>query len=368
MNVRFLLILTLSLLVGCGEDGIRRYRVPKPAPPPAGNQPHDHPHDHPHDQSGGHDHEPRPAARPAIRLLAAIVTHGERTWFFKVVAPATSIAPHVEEFDRFLDSIRFEDATGETIAWALPEGWRREEGSALRYATLRLGPGQEAPELSVTPLGLQSGTVLQNVNRWRDQMGLPALSESELGAVAKARTVGGAAATRVDMETPAAQAPVGTPPQGTGKNPAPAEDPSPSPVQFEAPVGWVKKADPGPMRVAAFTISDEAGTAEMTIVPLPGPAGGLLSNVNRWRQQVGLAEIGEAELASLARPLDVAGGPGRIVDLAGAESRILGAVREVDGTTWFFKLQGAPALVGRQQTNFETFVGAARIGATAGGK
>jgi hypothetical protein len=42
-----------------------------------------------------------------------------------------------------------------------------------------------------------------------------------------------------------------------------------------------------------------AGDAECYITHLPGSAGGTLANVNRWRDQLGLAEIGGDELAKL---------------------------------------------------------------------
>ena len=45
----------------------------------------------------------------------------------------------------------------------------------------------------------------------------------------------------------------------------------------------------------------------MSVIPLPGLAGSDLDNVNRWRGQVGLSAVSEAELAKLVQPVEIAG-------------------------------------------------------------
>jgi len=64
-------------------------------------------------------------------------------------------------------------------AWTLPEGWIEAEGSAMRIATIRI-PSAPSVDLSVTSFPGDVGGLLNNVNRWRRQIGLPPVGETEL--------------------------------------------------------------------------------------------------------------------------------------------------------------------------------------------
>ena len=91
--------------------------------------------------------------------------------------------------------------------------------------------------------------------------------------------------------------------------------------------------------------------ADVSVVPLPGMAGSDLDNVNRWRGQVGLPGVSEAELAKLAQPVEIAGQPATLYEQAGADpgsgkkTRILAAISRRDGVAWFFKMTGDDDLV-----------------------
>src|SRR5438552_575957 len=72
-------------------------------------------------------------------------------------------------------------------------------------------------------------------------------------------------------------------------------NPSPG-LTWRLPAGWEEVA-PGEMRVASFRVKDKTGKqADVSIVPLPGMAGGEINNVNRWRGQVGQSPVTEADL------------------------------------------------------------------------
>ena len=76
------------------------------------------------------------------------------------------------------------------IRWTLPAGWQeRPGGGDMRHATLT-PPGAEA-EVTVVRRSGPAGGELANVNRWRNQLGLPPLGAPEL---APARKVLGTAA------------------------------------------------------------------------------------------------------------------------------------------------------------------------------
>src|SRR5262245_48698828 len=68
-------------------------------------------------------------------------------------------------------------------------------------------------------------------------------------------------------------------------------------LKWTAPKGWKELAGSG-MRVASFSVP---GKAEMSVVTLPGDAGGELANVNRWRNQIGLPPLDQKALDAAAK-------------------------------------------------------------------
>ena len=102
--------------------------------------------------------------------------------------------------------------------------------------------------------------------------------------------------------------------------------------------------------------------ADFSVVPLAGAAGSDIDNVNRWRGQLGLAHVSEAEFARLGEKVQVGGEEGKLYDIAGqnAESgeknRMIAAiVRRPDGA-WFFKMVGDDALVAEQKSAFVDYL------------
>lgn len=145
---------------------------------------------------------PRPAAR-AERILAAIVPGPEQTWFFKVAAAPEEIQPHVDAFRQLIQSVRFEGTAPARPEWKLPAGWRQQEGSGMRFATLRFG-GQDDPlELTVIPLPTPDGDprtyAVSNINRWREQIGLAPMTADALDAESESVALASGTARVVDM-------------------------------------------------------------------------------------------------------------------------------------------------------------------------
>jgi hypothetical protein len=128
------------------------------------------------------------------------------------------------------------------------------------------------------------------------------------------------------------------------------------------PVGWTEVA-PGEMRVASFSIkSQDNKQADVSVVPLPGKAGGDAANVNRWRGQVALPALPADEVRKLAEAVKVGDQPGELYDVSGTNtssgepSRILAVIHHREGTAWFFKMTGDPQLVGQQKPAFVEFL------------
>jgi hypothetical protein len=74
---------------------------------------------------------------------------------------------------------------GGALRWRLPRGWKEAQGGGpMRYATLT-APVQGKVDVSVVLLQGPAGGELANVNRWRNQIGLPPLGEDALPTARK---------------------------------------------------------------------------------------------------------------------------------------------------------------------------------------
>lgn len=79
------------------------------------------------------------------------------------------------------------------VRWSAPAGWTEAPGNGMRIATLT--PPQKSGKAEVTVIALPGdvGGELANVNRWRGQLALPPIGESDLpGARSEVRTKLGA--------------------------------------------------------------------------------------------------------------------------------------------------------------------------------
>jgi hypothetical protein len=336
--------------MGCEKEDIRRYQAP-------------------HSESIASSEEQSP-----VRLLAAIIPHQSRTWFVKLSGPATAVDEHKGAFEKFVESIRFTNQAANPVTWTAPEDWRQEHGSALRYATFRVPAKGHTLELTVVALGAEAGELLPNINRWRGQIGLKPVAEKDVASVTREIKIDDATATLVDMTGPGGgEGGMGAPfAGGRGAMPPRTGESASTPIHYDTPSGWTLRPA-GAMSVATLSATRGADSAEITVTPFAGAAGGLLSNVNRWRGQLHLAPVTEEQLRKEIREISVAGGPAQYVDLLGAENggpreRILGVITSHGGQTWFFKMKGPAELVGNEKPSFEAFVKSVRFGEGEGGK
>lgn len=130
-------------------------------------------------------------------------------------------------------------------------------------------------------------------------------------------------------------------------------------LQWKAPDTWKVQPASG-MRVASFTVPGATGSADMAISPLPGTRQDDLANVNRWRGQLKLAPITEAELPGLVQVVKTPVGDAVLVDLgdssAAGATRILGAWLHQPTQVWFFKMMGPAEIVAAQKSVFVDFL------------
>ena len=132
-------------------------------------------------------------------------------------------------------------------------------------------------------------------------------------------------------------------------------------AKWAKPEGWSEQPA-SEMRLGSFKVNGpNATSADVSVTAFPGDAGGLVSNVNRWRGQLELPQLEEEQLRQTIQQTEIQGAPAYFVDLQTVEnsskpSRILGAVMERPDRTWFVKMTGPPTLLESQRKNFFDFV------------
>lgn len=129
-----------------------------------------------------------------------------------------------------------------------------------------------------------------------------------------------------------------------------------------APAHWQEKA-PGTVRKGSYVINGDGGTVgDLGITAFPGDTGGLHANINRWRGQIGLSNIGNKEVEAGIEHIDVNSLHIDFVDMVGPNGiRLLGAIVPHGTETWFFKLTGPDALIARERAAFREFILTIRV-------
>ncbi|MBV8141849.1 MAG: hypothetical protein JOZ60_07385 [Verrucomicrobia bacterium] len=134
-----------------------------------------------------------------------------------------------------------------------------------------------------------------------------------------------------------------------------------NPAQWNKPDGWVEQPL-SEMRLGSFKVEGaNNASADVSVIAFAGEAGGLISNINRWRGQLQLAPLDEDQLSQAIQHTEVDNVPTALVDFRTAEnspkpSRILGAVLQAADRTWFVKMTGPPELLETQRQKFSEFV------------
>lgn len=328
--------------------------------------------------------EVSPAA-PAkeTRMLAAILPGGSQNWFFKMTGTPEQVSAEFDAFITFLKSIKLE--AGKPV-WKLPENWVQEPGRSMRFATLKVKDSDPEIELSVIPLPAGDSLpkdLLSNINRWRGQVGLSPITAKEIADAPSATPTvdtelftikdGDQTITAVSLKGMMGDSPMRSVPFAGGMMGGTAK-PSPSPapaakaavkLKYETPEGW-KPGRSGGMRKAAFDITAEGETGEVTIIDLAKAASPLLPNINRWRGQVGLKPISESDLPKESEQLKAGDLEAVYVKLIGPESStprkaILGAIIYRENLAWFVKFTGPAKLAELEADRFKQFVQSIRF-------
>jgi hypothetical protein len=95
-----------------------------------------------------------------------------------------------------------ESAGAAALHWDVPAGWKALPAREMRVASFAVNDATPPVELTVIPLGPESGEVLPNVNRWEKQLGLPETPQANLEQVVKHVSMNGLQGDVVDFTAP----------------------------------------------------------------------------------------------------------------------------------------------------------------------
>ena len=288
------------------------------------------------------------------------------------------------------------------INWTkLPDGWTEKPASAMRSASFAItDKDSHTADVSVIPLPI-TGQEVELVNMWREQMQLPPLANADVPSEnvaigteqgklfdmaseapiiegkAKARLIvamlsradtswffkiAGEESLVASQKSAFTEFLKGVSFPEASSTPTPTftltktADASTGLPGWTAPANW-QSQPPGQMLLAKFAIAGEnGGKAAMTVSSFPGDVGGALANVNRWRKQLGLDEVSDGDLGKLISSVETGAGEASLVDMAGANARIVGVMLPRDGQMWFFKLMGDEPVVAHEKDAFLAFL------------
>jgi hypothetical protein len=152
-----------------------------------------------------------PGSGDSARILGAILHGDDAVWFFKMTGDAALVEKQKNNFIAFLKSVDFGklappstmdlsklpashpaipnmDATAPATTdasdkptWVVPNDW--QPGQLAQFLVARFlvkGDGDTVAAINVSQLAGDGGGLAANVNRWRAQLGLAAVSESEI--------------------------------------------------------------------------------------------------------------------------------------------------------------------------------------------
>jgi hypothetical protein len=163
-------------------------------------------------------------------------------------------------------------------------------------------------------------------------------------------------------DIPAAPRPTSGAPS-SGVDPAMANTAVPtasgSDLSWTAPAHWKPKPSSAMRKGSYAVVGPDGAEADLSITAFPGDVGGDLANINRWRGQISLPPISEADLATQTEHIDANGLHITFVDFANTATppqRITGAIVPLGNATWFVKLMGPDAVVAPERNHFRAFL------------
>ena len=130
------------------------------------------------------------------RIIAAMGTTNDSTLFFKMRGNAELTEAQKAEFIKWVAAVcngqlksnttptqpeSPGQATNRQVKWETPATWKETPPSSMRYASFNaLAPNGDKVDVSIVTFPGDGGSDADNVNRWRQQLGLPPADENTI--------------------------------------------------------------------------------------------------------------------------------------------------------------------------------------------
>jgi len=153
----------------------------------------------------------------ADRIMVALQKQDGVSWFIKLTGPSALVEQQKPAFLSFLKSLKFHAGSDESEppapatasaapgsgssapAWTAPSHWKQQSPGAMQVAKYLVGEGKAKAEVTAVFLGGMGGALNANLNRWRNQLTLPAAADSEVEKQAPLFPALGAGARIVEL-------------------------------------------------------------------------------------------------------------------------------------------------------------------------
>ena len=300
------------------------------------------------------------------------------------------------------------DHSGNPFDWVLPEGWHEKPETQMRLINLGIGSNFDA-ECYVSVLQGAGGGLAANINRWRSQMLLEPLSNEDIAGLPKKTLLGqDAVFTKFsgafrgmgdddykqdymlvglilehkgisifikmigpqtvleheldNFEVFSKSLKLKDVPHNNSKPNTRSEIKKSIEFTWQVPGHWTEQVEQK-MRMATYKIGP-VPNAECYVVMLPGDAGGVSANINRWFKQMGHT-INSTQLHDHVREIEILKSEAKLVEIRGDytdmsgehfnDFMMIGVIFSFKNSMIFIKMTGPESIIKKERQNFLTF-------------
>ncbi len=283
------------------------------------------------------------------RMVVAVATREDATWFFKITGSKSAVAGTADQWKTILTGMKF-DSSGNP-QWQLPENWTQGPMRQMRFATLLTATENgESVEMSISNLGPDQD-LPDNVNRWRNQLSLPAISPDEVN-LKKMESASGTLLIFDESGSLSGRPMSMSPPQPALRQPDELK------LKYVVPNGWTEGSQNSIVKVRLLHGEGEKAP-QITVTQLLGTANEWVPNAQRWANQVGM-EMDATAMEKLTSDATVGGIAGKkirlIPDGESPEVGIIAVMLDRGELAWFFKMVGDPTFIVNNENDFDEFL------------
>ena len=130
-------------------------------------------------------------------------------WFVKMRGPVAEVEKALPALNSFLNSIEFDNKKTNPISWQAPADWNEKPKASFLLALFQVGPPHDNVDCSLSFAG---GDLFDNINRWRNQIGLDKASSTQIESTIVFRKVGDRTGFFIDIAGPGKAVEAQTPP------------------------------------------------------------------------------------------------------------------------------------------------------------